>query len=414
MKQIKDLLSETSGLNLIYHDCFDGNPKIYCRVCSEAVSGFSYIDITNSRSDRRYGLHKSCAESPCEIQHHLHPQHPLTAFYKEGLHFTCDGCRHFSFRVASYHCVDCNFKLYFQCVSNPRILTLTEKLEISSEIHSQHNLQLIFCNRPFSIQFINRFKCCYCLEDFQSSALVCFTCQLFIHEFCLGKVPYQVSTPFHHKHPLLLSDSAGYLSCEVCSDKLWGLMLSCSDCLCNFHISCCYNTASFLTLNYHKEHPMVYINKPLRSYDQKRKCVVCNTDSEWGVYGCLDCKVYVHVECIPLPRVVKNEYHSDHPLTLELSHRIQKRNAGNRTYYCLICEEKGYVNFPYYWCEECCDMAHVHCVMLEVNNLQYSVYSFKLSFTVFNLQSLTGCSNRSDRILSSKESRAIYIRRTLA
>lgn len=377
MKQIKQLIYEALGADLTYYESYEkfNHKPDYCLACCKVISGTepAYID---ERDDDYYGdmsFHKSCAESPVEILHPLHP-HPLTVKYSNPdisklYCIVCDVCRQLYWGFI-YTCEDCNFKLDFQCVCNPHI-QLKHKTLTSTTFH-QHRLQLLYCdsnNRPSSMTFNEEsFCCCYCSEGFKGSLYSCIHCQLFIHESCINKVQLQVTSPFHQRHPLSLAQSERPNTCLACAEPILGLMLSCDECWLKFHIYCCAKTTSGLRLKFHEEHPLLYLYKPPQCLGRGReKCIACNNICESATYSCLDCKLYIHMECIPLPRVIKHECHPYHPLTLTISDSIYEMKFSSKEYHCDNCEEKGYLKYPFYSCLECPhDIAHVDCVLSEV------------------------------------------------
>ena len=67
--------------------------------------------------------HKSCAELPRELQHPLHPKHPLILFkewkyYDNKEYSKCEVCKKYRAEY-SYGCSDCNFNLHNRCASFP-------------------------------------------------------------------------------------------------------------------------------------------------------------------------------------------------------------------------------------------------------------------------------------------------------
>lgn len=142
---IKQYLSSEKKRDLSYHDCYEGSdPPVCCHVCYELVSGPAYIYKDND-DDVTCGVHKTCGESPCKVQHPVHPDHPLEAdcvsleFWGSIIRgFICNGCSHFSFGFG-YGCRACHFKLDFQCAFNTEIqqqqLPLKGDSDIKADFH---------------------------------------------------------------------------------------------------------------------------------------------------------------------------------------------------------------------------------------------------------------------------------------
>lgn len=381
---IKGHLASELNRDLKYQEWFEGTDQpIHCHVCYEVVSGPAYI-YKDNYGYRLFALHKGCAESPCKIQHPLHPDHPLEAdcnsleFFGAIIKgFICKECRYYSFGF-SYGCSSCNFKLDFRCVSNQQNqLPLGGKMETKADFHD-HKLQRFFHNKLLSsyVDFFEDIICSFCSTGFDRSAFACIECGLFIHESCILKVPHgkQIKSPFHLEHPLVLQLADFNHRCRACRGPIrhGDLFLDCLECrtpLDSLHISCASITTSGLRLEqYHNDHPMLCVYSVSGLYFQSRTCVVCNTNCDYCyIYGCLVCGVFVHTECIPLPGIVKHESHSydDHSLTF--SDQKKLHGFASNEYHCFICEEKGNLNHPFYHCEDCNDVAHIDCVLNEVS-----------------------------------------------
>lgn len=218
-------------------------------------------------------------------------------------------------------------------------------------------------------------RCSCCSTDFNGSAFACLNCNLFIHESCIHTVPQdkKITSPFHLEHPLLLrlSEEAG--RCYACRAYLrhGDLILSCQDCFFNdsFHISCAGVPTSGLRLKqYHEDHLMFYIYSAPGFLSETRKYVVCYTTCEKShVYGCLSCDVFVHLECIPLPRVVKHQSHTYNDYAFTLSYSKNHLEFSSYEYHYFVCEQKGNLNHPFYHCEHCLHIAHIDCILSEVS-----------------------------------------------
>lgn len=345
-------------------------------------------DLQYSRSRYTFTVHKTCAESLCEIQHHpLHPHHPLQAdcttlklVVGREIGFICSGCRHYSFGFG-YGCRACDFKLDFQCAfPNLEIQPqLPIRREIKADFH-EHKLQHFYHNMLLSAyhpQQLEDIVCSYCSKGINGSAFACIECDLFIHEPCIYKVPHgkQIISPFHLDHPLFLQLSDRQRWCGACSLEFrrGEFFLSCGECSSIFetyHISCGSFVGAGLRLKeHHEKHVMLYVYSASGFVSAPRMCCVCNTGCDsCHAYCCLDCNVFVHLECIPLPRAVKHASHSsyhDHPLILSNSTNLL--NFSSNEYHCLVCEKQGNINHLFYHCDQCSDMAHIDCILSEVS-----------------------------------------------
>jgi hypothetical protein len=136
----------------------------HCDGCYEKLSGPNY-----SCKDSYCGfiIHKSCAELPRELEHPLHPKHPLLLIYEEYFlkrEIKCEGCnREEELWGLIYHCSHCNFSLDTKCASLP--------LTVQAEIHHEHPLTLMRKSLSFT--------CCACGEEGKGM----FTCVLSAHSW---------------------------------------------------------------------------------------------------------------------------------------------------------------------------------------------------------------------------------------
>lgn len=94
----------------------------------------------------------------------------------------------------------------------------------------------------------------------------------------------------------------------------------------------------------------------------------CQNCSGQPFYRCLECRINFHLECVPIPQVVKSKTHI-HPFTLKDSFR-EDDDSENSCCYCDVCEEERRPNDHVYFCEECCGLfvAHIECVLIKVIN----------------------------------------------
>ncbi|KAL5786582.1 hypothetical protein ACOSQ2_008974 [Xanthoceras sorbifolium] len=309
--------------------------------------------------DGKY-LHQSCGELPAEIQHPLHPQHPLKIqalnWGDDGDFVACDGCRRLSVGL-DYECKRCNFHLDFKCVSEYEGQALKEKVETITNFH-RHKLELInFSLLP--LKYSDLIFCCSCLKPIRDSAYVCSRCTFFIDECCHDTIPKQVQSSFHPRHPLLpciaTTNGNEFRNCRGCGAELReGIELRCQRCNYSFHVSCGKHTTPSIRLVVHK-HNLFYI---YHSHQDISNCDVCNERCEGAIYRCIQCDENFHVECI-LPPELTHECH-DHPLTLTNS-VVPKCNPNE--FRCDICEEKGDFKHHVYHCKECYYIAHIECVL---------------------------------------------------
>ncbi|KAL1535910.1 hypothetical protein AAHA92_28633 [Salvia divinorum] len=88
-----------------------------CSACECELSGSAYCC---TESYCTFNLHKDCFDSPREVRHKSHLEHPLTLLaappYSDG--FTCNACLKDG-KAFAYNCAACSFDLHIDCVRWP-------------------------------------------------------------------------------------------------------------------------------------------------------------------------------------------------------------------------------------------------------------------------------------------------------
>ncbi|KAK4834908.1 hypothetical protein QYF36_002353 [Acer negundo] len=144
--------------------------------------------------------------------------------------------------------------------------------------------------------------------------------------------------------------------CDACKDFIQGISLGYAA-KCNFSILVTCKNLLTLPLKHkcHKHNLYCAMEKQFDNSLKQWYCKKCKhriyLDS---IYQCVECDVCFHIECIPLPIVVKHKCHK-HLLTFT-RYKYGKLGLG-------VCKtELGPVNFAYR-CEECTYSAHVECMI---------------------------------------------------
>ncbi|KAG9137766.1 hypothetical protein Leryth_019403 [Lithospermum erythrorhizon] len=226
MKQLHHFSHEEHPLIL---KKFHGQLEVICRGCEEQISSSS--GPIYQCNPCQFFLHKSCGESSREINHPMHPQHPLTLLDKSpysGGTFTCSGCNK-SLSCFSYNCSSCEFDLDIQCA----FLDRTKKFK-----HPSHDHPLSFNPK------ISCFLCDACTEFTIDQSYQCNTCIFQIHKTC-ASLPNSTQ---HVDHPHSLSIAycvpeeyrGSESNCSVCYSKLhasyW--VFICNSCSYLVHLKC--------------------------------------------------------------------------------------------------------------------------------------------------------------------------------
>ncbi|XP_016651525.1 PREDICTED: uncharacterized protein LOC103339499 [Prunus mume] len=153
---------------------------VFCDGCANPM-----LYSSNQYPHGGFTLHKSCAETPSEMQHPLHPMHPLGLLTIGD--YTCVVCdQHYKDRLA-YNCSQCDFNLDLKCASN------------------WHNSGNYDCHKhKFTVllKWRMKFTCDACGQDGHGIAYLCSNCQLLVHKRCT-LLPRRIKITAH-QHPLML------------------------------------------------------------------------------------------------------------------------------------------------------------------------------------------------------------------
>jgi hypothetical protein len=340
---------------------------ILCHGCWEIVSGPNY-----SCKEFCWGfiLHKSCAELPRELEHPLHPKHPLLLihlydYWKREI--KCEGCnREEHLRGLIYQCSHCNFSLETKCASLP--------LTVQAEIHQEHPLTLVRKSVSFT--------CDACGEEGKGMFYLCAICPFLVHLQC-ASLPLTVKH-VRHSHPLHLTNSlhqpqlnqSDHPLCLLCVKTVNtnNMVYSCSVCDFVTHPNCGANKLLWdeskdtepiedpyvvkksklgedkveITVeikHFCHEHDLELIDEQL---ENDEKCDGCMWPIYPPFYTCTPCRFFLHKSCVELPKKKSHPLHR-HPLILLPSILLPKYLC--KYFICNACKRKcnGFV----YHCDKC-------------------------------------------------------------
>ncbi|XP_075673874.1 uncharacterized protein LOC142643218 [Castanea sativa] len=317
------------------HPLVFNEDRIYgkiCLGCREPILGPSYS--CKECRDYDYRHHKSCAELPLGLLHHpLHPLHPLILFdeetdHPEGEKSNCDVCKEKRWGYC-YFCYRCNFKLHIKCGS---LAPATE----ASEVH-HHPLIPLWRWMMFT--------CDLCGKEDKGMPYVCTPCGFLIHRRCDG-FPGRLKVIRHNHllnliHSLELHQSNSQL-CQLCFLKVdtnYGLYY-CSRCDFAAHLHCAMSGGNREDINLleFKEEESAESKAMLENEDSKLHQFICN-----GLYyKCSKCYFYVaDFHCSLISNTLTHACHK-HPLYLSITNYEQK---------CSICGSENYRVFRCTTCE---------------------------------------------------------------
>ncbi|CAL5379760.1 unnamed protein product [Camellia sinensis] len=184
----------------------DVDERVSCDVCLEQITGSTAAYKCTNCSPSIY-FHKLCAQLPAEMEHPMHPEHPLALLQVVANKFICDGC-HIDLKEFIYRCSICNFNLDICCALR------APKLK-----HESHKHPLSLVSRLAS------FQCDACGTKREGMSYMCGTCSFWIHKDCASLTP----TFKHHTHihPLTLIYPTHeyhycFSLCDICENSMVG------------------------------------------------------------------------------------------------------------------------------------------------------------------------------------------------
>ena len=273
-----------------------------------------------------------------------------------------------------YTCDQCSFYVHLKCLETPLPTISCDNQDHLSFICHGHPMTLVKHDGTYG--GVTRY-CLACQSPWSSGpAYACQkSCQNVFHKACV-EFPQKIERPsYHSRHSLKLQVTES-LSCDACYKIGSKLMYFCCDQECNFRLGTeCAFLTPIMKWDRH-DHILFLIERAYRGMDQC--CDVCHNSylkqivkkvpsevsrTESFLFRCLECNLNVHFLCGQLPSTIKHESHM-HFLTLADS--IDEDSSYE--YFCDVCEEERDERFRVYCCVKCKYVAHIHCVISEVNS----------------------------------------------
>lgn len=334
----------------------------YCRCCHQKLSGAAFIC-----SRCGYCLHKTCAKLPLELfKYSLHSHNPLILKfeYLRGKRFVCDVCGRVNHKDCfNYRCQHCRFVIDIKCASLSAPLSRGQRFKKSELYHFSHNhkLQLGYFKKK------DKLFCDYCPSQLSGLGYSCSVCDFFLHESCFRQFLLEMIIPFHSLHSFVFMRDPRS-SCHVCGLQIYGLGYSCVECEGKFLHSICALSLRRPSLYKFHDHELYYFGRGITIKLRKLGdyegfvCDKCSGCCLGPFYRCLECKINFHLECVPVPPLIKSRCHR-HPVKLAESFTVEGYDPEEQ--YCDYCEKKRDPRDHAYFCEECSDIfvGHVECVL---------------------------------------------------
>ncbi|THF99895.1 hypothetical protein TEA_019493 [Camellia sinensis var. sinensis] len=310
----------------------DVDERVSCDVCLQQITGPAAYKCTNC-SVSIY-LHKLCAEQPAEMEHPMHPEHPLALLQVVPNKFRCDGCD-ICLKEFIYRCSICNFNLDICCALKAQ--------KLKHESH-KHPLSLMFSSASF--------ECHACGTERKGMSYMCNTCSFWIHEDCASLTP----TFKHHDHihPLTLIyrkireresaikveniDEANLIHLPMADDSIGAIDLFLKQ------ISMEDNKREAELNHFSHHHPLILFDAQgdnnlcyenelliLNELNKDKICNACVRKISAPFYSCGLCDFFLHRWCAKLPNELEHPCHP-HPLIL-----LKKPPEPRGFFYCEGC-----------------------------------------------------------------------------
>ncbi|GMP56205.1 hypothetical protein CsSME_00020777 [Camellia sinensis var. sinensis] len=321
--------------NHINDESCTASKLLVCAGCTQPITAPFY-----HCAECNFTMHECCVELPIELQHPIHPNHPLILNRWQSIYSDlplCQGCK-MSCNGVLFGCVACDFFLDMKCASL-----------LGTILHDTHKHFLTLRETTGGL-------CFACHKIFYGVGLVCDICNFKLHTQC-ALLPRTVSHRFD-KHPfslLYFGDQDEYY-CEICEGEVnpfcW--FYHCDDCNRSLHKECIH-PVSFLPQHFitHESHQHTLALKETCNVP----CEACKHDCYGVGFGCDTCNFTLHTRCASLPQTVKHRY-NEHPFILTYF-----GDQGEN--YCEICW--GKIN-PKCWFYHCVDynlFLHTLCIQID-------------------------------------------------
>ncbi|ESQ46117.1 hypothetical protein EUTSA_v10000096mg [Eutrema salsugineum] len=353
-----------------------------CKPGSDANGSCILCELPLSPSAICYGcvpcssfVHQHCLDLPREIQHPMHPAHPLIRLdftYNCGDVRTCDACRLDLDNAPPcqicmegtdnsldyyYHCVECGFLFHFDCLGIPESV-------VRKSYHIHPLFRKIFLAEDNSMEYC---EVCETMVHAGHPAYCCKECDFLGHIECILRE--EVPSPLYFKD--LYSDGEDVTRPGDQEDSET-------------------NKLDNKLMVIDTDHTHVLILAPTRELIVE--CSICFEDILIGKsWECKACEFEAHDICLKLGKPSKYRFHLDHLLTLlpsatqflgeihrgkkfiatteELSKCLQHRHSVvevmvSRSYPigCTICVER--LSGKVMSCMTCHDIYHSRCIEL--------------------------------------------------
>ncbi|ESQ51554.1 hypothetical protein EUTSA_v10017722mg [Eutrema salsugineum] len=328
-----------------------------CRPGSDAKGSCLLCELPVSPSSICYGcihcysfVHQKCLDLPTEIQHSVHPAHPLkrlSYLRTFGCKTFCSACKSAILGV-SYSCRKCDIDLHLRCMDSL----------LRGLMHESHKHRLFYVATGARYAIDKKSPCQICMETSAislDSYYHCVECNMKFHFECLG-IPKSLVKKSFHTHPLVCktflgNDHESLEYCGVCETMVHAEhdAYSCQECDYRGHIECILRKeepspmylkdlylrgreGSTRATNQEGDETNILETKlmvndvahihvmkliHMSDLDEKAICEICREKIRENPCKCTSCSFQTHHFCAELGQPWKNRLlHREHPLTL--------------------------------------------------------------------------------------------------
>ncbi|XP_050274491.1 uncharacterized protein LOC126717144 [Quercus robur] len=244
---------------------------------------------------------KSIPKEMKQLQHFIHPEHPLV-FNEDRIYGErCYGCKE-PILGPSYSCKECGGWMTFHHKS-------CAELPLGLLHHPLHPLHPLLLFAPWidsddsddSDDEANSevFKDCQvCKENRGGYCYGCFRCNFKLHIRC-GSLPLTMEAAAEvHEHPLTAIWKQMTFTCDLCGKEDKGMPYVCNPCGFFIHRRCAHSIPSRLKVVRHN-HPLNLIHSLELHQSNSQLCQLCflKLDTNYALYYCSTCHFAAHLDC---------------------------------------------------------------------------------------------------------------------
>ena len=369
------------------------NNKWHCLPSSWDMFRLTEEDATHFRCEGCNGEnHKEYDKAPLEINHALHPKHPLQLVLLQHNSSTrkCYCCDE-DLNKLFYYCLACDIAINLACVDKPTVLS------IENPKNHEHTLTLF----PRYISL----TCDSCaLTDSNCPFYICSPCGFAVHQNCISLPRVIKMSRHHHRISLTPSLGQGDWSCGVCRKKMdndyGGYSCRKDGCWYAAHSKCATRNdvwdgieiegipeevdeeneedeSSEMTSGSSHQHRFRRYEDTGRDYDENKMCQACIMPIYFGnFYSCVGCDFIFHEECLGFPPEINYPLHP-HLLTLEIGYNGVLSDENK----CSACPWLCTAGFFYKCSRELCRFKlHVQCATIS-ESLDHGSHEHPLELT---------------------------------